>query len=89
MLPLRTCGPLRIHLVLEVTVPEGTPLFQALMSAFWRVQGLAPTTLFTAVLQAIEARARAELAAAHGGRSGTRAASCGSGSWPSGACGCP
>ncbi|MDR7553966.1 MAG: hypothetical protein QN117_13395, partial [Armatimonadota bacterium] len=36
--------------------------------AFWRFQGLAATTLFTAVLQALEAQARADLAATHPGR---------------------
>jgi hypothetical protein len=51
-----------------VTIPETASLFQALTLAFWRFQGLAATTLFTAVLQAIEARARAELEAAHPGR---------------------
>lgn len=59
---------MRIHLVLEVTIPETASLFQALTLAFWRFQGLAATTLFIAVLQAIEARARAELEAAHPGR---------------------
>ncbi len=59
---------MRIHLVLEVTIPHGASLFQALTLAFWRFQGLAATALFTAVLQAIEARARAELEAAHPGR---------------------
>lgn len=49
-------------------IPEAASLFQALTLAFWRFQGLAATTLFTAVLQAIEARARAELEAAHPGR---------------------
>ncbi|MEK7838861.1 MAG: hypothetical protein AAB328_12870, partial [candidate division NC10 bacterium] len=51
-----------------MTIPETASLFQALTLAFWRFQGLAATTLFTAVLQAIEARARAELEAAHPGR---------------------
>lgn len=36
--------------------------------AFWRFQGLAATTLFTAVLQAVEARTRADLEASHPGR---------------------
>lgn len=36
--------------------------------AFWRFQGLAATTLFTAVLQALEARARADLEARFPGR---------------------
>ena len=59
--PIENQRTLRIHLVLEVSIPEGTPLFQALTLAFWRFQGLAVTTLFTAVLQAIEARTRTEL----------------------------
>ena len=59
--PIKNQRTLRIHLVLEVSIPEGTPLFQALTLAFWRFQGLAVTTLFTAVLQAIETRTRTEL----------------------------
>jgi hypothetical protein len=55
-------------LVLEVSIPEGTPVFQALTLAFWRFQGVAVTTLFTAVLQAIEARTRTELVARCPGR---------------------
>jgi len=51
-----------------VTIPETASLFQALTLAFWRFQGLAATTLFTAVVQALEARAQAELEAAHPGR---------------------
>lgn len=51
-----------------MTIPEGTVLFQALTLAFWRFQGLAATTLFTAVVRAIEARARAELEARFPGR---------------------
>lgn len=51
-----------------MTIPEAASLFQALTVAFWRFQGLAATTLFTAVVQAIEARAQAELEAAHPGR---------------------
>jgi hypothetical protein len=51
-----------------VTIPETASLFQALTLAFWRFQGLAATTLFTAVLQALEARTRAELEAAYPGR---------------------
>lgn len=51
-----------------MTIPETASLFQALTLAFWRFQGLAATTLFTAVLQAIEARARAELDAQFPGR---------------------
>ncbi|MEK7370863.1 MAG: hypothetical protein AAB265_05340, partial [candidate division NC10 bacterium] len=51
-----------------MTIPETASLFQALTLACWRFQGRAATTLFTAVLQAIEARARAELEAAHPGR---------------------
>jgi hypothetical protein len=35
--------------------------------AFWRFQGLAAATLFTAAVQAIEARARAELDTDHPG----------------------
>jgi hypothetical protein len=54
--------------VLEVTIPEATSLFQALTLAFWRFQGLAATTLFIAVVQAIEARARSELERGHPGR---------------------
>lgn len=59
---------LRIHLVLEVSVPKEASVFQALTVAFWRFQGLAATTLFTAVLKAIEARARADLEGRHPGR---------------------
>lgn len=55
-------------MVLEVTIPQETSLFQALTLAFWRFQGLAATTLFTAVLQALESRARAELEARFPGR---------------------
>ena len=51
-----------------MTIPETASLFQALTLAFWRFQGLAATTLFTAVLQAIEARARADMEAAQPGR---------------------
>ena len=68
--PIENQRTLQIHLVLEVSIPEGTTLFQALILvlAFWRFQGLAVTTLFTAVLQAIEARTQAELAARFPGR---------------------
>jgi len=59
---------LRIHLVLDVSVPKEATVFQALTVAFWRFQGLAATTLFTAVLKAIEARARADLEQRHPGR---------------------
>ena len=51
-----------------MTIPQEASLFQALTLAFWRFQGLAATTLFTAVLQALEARARAELEARFPGR---------------------
>jgi len=54
---------LRIHLVLEITIPQNSLLFQALVLAFWRFQELAATTLFSTVLQAIQDRARAELVA--------------------------
>jgi len=53
---------------LEVSIPEGKGLFQALALAFWRFQGLAATTLFTAVLEAVQSRARAELEGGHPGR---------------------
>lgn len=66
--PIENQRTLQIHLVLEVSIPEGTTLFQALTLAFWRFQGLAVTTLFTAVLQAIEARSQTELAARFPGR---------------------
>jgi hypothetical protein len=66
--PIENQRTLRIHLVLEVSIPEGTPLFQALTLAFWRFQGLAVTTLFTAVLQALETRTRMELEARFPGR---------------------
>ena len=66
--PIENQRTLRIHLVLEVSIPEGTPLFQALTLAFWRFQGVAVTTLFTAVLQAIEARTRTELETRFPGR---------------------
>lgn len=59
--PIENQRTLRIHLVLEVSIPEGTPWFQALTLAFWRFQGVAMTTLFTAVLRAIESRTRTEL----------------------------
>ncbi len=66
--PIENQRTLRIHLVLEVSIPEGTPLFQALTLAFWRFQGLAVTTLFTAVLQALEARTQTELETRFPGR---------------------
>lgn len=66
--PIENQRTLRIHLVLEVSIPEGTTLFQALTLAFWRFQGVAVTTLFTAVLQAIEARTRTELETRFPGR---------------------
>lgn len=66
--PIENQRTLRIHLVLEVSIPEGTPVFQALTLAFWRFQGVAVTSLFTAVLQAIEARTRTELVARFPGR---------------------
>jgi Transposase, Mutator family len=66
--PIENQRTLRIHLVLEVSIPEGTPLFQALTLAFWRFQGVAVPTLFTAVLQAIEARTQTDLAARFPGR---------------------
>ena len=53
---------------MEISIPEGKELFQALALAFWRFQGLAATTLFTAVLKAIQSRARAELEGRHPGR---------------------
>ena len=59
---------LRIHLVLEVTIPQHSSLFQALVLVFWRFQGLAATTLFSAVLHALQDRARADLEAAFPGR---------------------
>jgi hypothetical protein len=59
---------LRIHLVLEISVPKEATVFQALTVAFWRFQGLAATTLFTAVLKALEARARADMEQRHPGR---------------------
>jgi len=66
--PIENQRTLQIHLVLEVTIPPGTTLFQALTLAFWRFQGLAVTTLFTAVLQAIETRTRTELETRFPGR---------------------
>lgn len=51
-----------------MSLPPGTTLFQALTLAFWRFQGLAVTTLFTAVLQAIEIRTRTELETRFRGR---------------------
>jgi hypothetical protein len=66
--PIENQRTLRIHLVLEVSIPEGTTLFQALTLAFWRFQGVAVTTLFTAVLQALEARSRTELESRFPGR---------------------
>jgi|Deesub1362A_J573_1020465.scaffolds.fasta_scaffold04738_4 hypothetical protein len=39
---------LRIELALEVSMPEAENLFQALVLAFWRFQGLAATELFKA-----------------------------------------
>jgi len=66
--PIENQRTLQIHLVLEVSIPEGTTLFQALTLAFWRFQGLAVTTLFRAVLQAIEARTQRELEARFPGR---------------------
>jgi len=59
---------LRIHLVLEISVPKEATVFQALTVAFWRFQGLAATTLFAAVLNAIQERARADLEGRHPGR---------------------
>jgi hypothetical protein len=59
---------LRIHLVLEVSIPEAAGLFQALALAFWRFQSLAATTLFTAVVNAVQERARSDLEARHPGR---------------------
>lgn len=59
---------LRIHLVLEISVPKEAGVFQALTVAFWRFQGLAATTLFTAVVNAIQERARADLERRHPGR---------------------
>jgi len=66
--PIENQRTLRIHLVLEVQIPEEATLFQALTLAFWRFQGLAVTTLFTAVLQAIEARTRGDLETRFPGR---------------------
>ena len=66
--PIENQRTLRIHLVLEVKIPEEATLFQALTLAFWRFQGLAVTTLFTAVLQAIEARSQTALTARFPGR---------------------
>ena len=66
--PIENRRTLRIHLVFEVSLPPGTTLFQALTLAFWRFQGLAVTTLFTAVLQAIETRTRTELETRFPGR---------------------
>lgn len=66
--PIENQRTLQIHLVLEVKIPEGTPLFQALTLAFWRFQGLAMTTLFAAVLQAIETRTRTDLQTRFPGR---------------------
>lgn len=59
---------LRIHLVLEVSVPKEATVFQALTLAFWRFQGLAATTLFREVLKAIQDRVREELDRRHPGR---------------------
>lgn len=58
MEPQRT---LSIHLELLVTIPEKATPFQALTLAFWRFQGIAATALFSAVLQAIQERAHADL----------------------------
>ncbi len=49
-------------------IPEEASLFQALTLGFWRFQGVAVRTLFTAVLQAIERRTRAELETRFPGR---------------------
>lgn len=59
---------LRIHLVLEVSVPKEATVFQALTLAFWRFQGLAATTLFREVLKSIQDRVRDELDRRHPGR---------------------
>ena len=59
--PIENQRTLQIHLVLEVKIPEEATLFQALTLAFWRFQGVAVTTLFTTVLQALESRTRTEL----------------------------
>ncbi|MGQ9756400.1 MAG: ISH6 family transposase [Desulfotomaculales bacterium] len=59
---------LRIHLVVEITMPRQASLFYALVLAFWRFQSLSAASLFTAVLQAVQERARAQLLATHPGR---------------------
>jgi len=59
---------LRIHLVLEVSVPKEATMFQALTLAFWRFQGLAATTLFKEVLKSIQERVRQDLDLRHPGR---------------------
>lgn len=66
--PIENQRTLQIHLVLEVKIPEEATLFQALTLAFWRFQGLAVTTLFTAVLQALETRTRTALETRFPGR---------------------
>jgi len=65
---VKTQRTLKIQLDPEVTIPEEATPFQALTLAFWRFQGLAATTVFTAVLEAIQQRARAELDARFPGR---------------------
>jgi len=53
---------------LEVTIPEGQGLFQALTLAFWKFQSVAATTLFTAVLKALQDRVCEEMTQEHPGR---------------------
>ena len=59
---------LRIHLVLEVSVPKEATMFQALTLAFWRFQSLAATTLFKEVLNSLQDRVRQDLDRRHPGR---------------------
>jgi hypothetical protein len=57
-----------VHLTLEVSIPEGASLFQALVLAFWKFQQIFATTVFTKVLESIQELAVTELEAAHPGR---------------------
>lgn len=61
---------LRIELALEVSMPQTESLFQGLVLAFWRFQGMAATELFRATLKSIEDRLWMNLMVAQPGGGG-------------------
>jgi len=59
---------LRIHMTLEIKIPYRTTIFQALVLAFWRFQGIGMVELLKATLSALQERLVKEMQREYPGR---------------------